>query len=350
VSVTLEQNDWTGHSLTTGVAKLLLEEVLGFTVTVVERPMGWSDPNNNSLSRLRDGFVDANLEAWTSDWPAAVAANRSHVTSVAYRDLQGRVGIYVPTWLVSAPYTNLFMGYWRPYQTRRDVIDVFRWDNTHAEVLRNWSRGWASNCEDGVYACAPGSAQWQPPHCNASGASCVPLFHANSQYTFGWVQELVRYHELNFTVYYAGEVGAHSLYKTLAYADAVGQPAIFYLWEPHPVLASGLCAPCPLSSGARHSCRTLPRYACGAPGRLCVHTCQRDATGTVQRPQCKGSVRASSIAPPAAGTRASLSPTTRASALAKGDCTATATPRTFSRSSATSRAAARSPPSFKRTS
>jgi hypothetical protein len=56
--ITLEQNDWLGHAVTTQTAALLLREVLGFNVTLLETPMNWGNDQDNSLTRLVSGQVD----------------------------------------------------------------------------------------------------------------------------------------------------------------------------------------------------------------------------------------------------------------------------------------------------
>eukprot|EP00966_Prymnesium_polylepis_P168827 3903663-Prymnesium_polylepis.1 len=108
-----------------------LEEVLGFEVGVAHTPMAWSNTNNSPLSRIRDGYIDANLETWAADWPEATVDD--YVTSRAVARLvhtyfEGRVGIYVPTKMVHA-HPELYLDYWRPYQSS-EAKDTLIWQNT----------------------------------------------------------------------------------------------------------------------------------------------------------------------------------------------------------------------------
>ena len=54
-NITLEQNQWPSHRVTTQTAAFILGEVLGFEVLIKE-------------VRLEKGDVDANLEAWEFFW------------------------------------------------------------------------------------------------------------------------------------------------------------------------------------------------------------------------------------------------------------------------------------------
>ena len=130
-SIHLEENDWLGAAVSTRTAALLLEEVLGFDVHVHSFPMVWGNASDDPLSRLQNGFVDANLEAWATDWPSERVDDytvvRNTVTKQAYTDFKGRVGIYVSHAVVEANPT-LYMDYWRPYQSR-EVKDFFVFEN-----------------------------------------------------------------------------------------------------------------------------------------------------------------------------------------------------------------------------
>ena len=125
--ITLEENDWLGAAVSTRTAALLLEEVLGFDVTVLEEPMVWSDPSNDPLSRLRDEIVHVNFEGWRADWPGSAideytVTNRT-VDKIAYTDFKGRVGFYTSRQVVQDN-AALYMDYWRPYLSR-EVKDKF---------------------------------------------------------------------------------------------------------------------------------------------------------------------------------------------------------------------------------
>ena len=50
--LTLEQNMWLGHAVTTQTAALLLREVLGFDVSVIETAINWGGDEKDPLARL----------------------------------------------------------------------------------------------------------------------------------------------------------------------------------------------------------------------------------------------------------------------------------------------------------
>jgi hypothetical protein len=68
IRLDIEQNDWLGHAVTSEVSRLILEEVLGFNVSITQTPMAFTDPTNNPLSRIANGTIDANFEAWKVDY------------------------------------------------------------------------------------------------------------------------------------------------------------------------------------------------------------------------------------------------------------------------------------------
>jgi hypothetical protein len=68
IHLNIEQNDWLGHAVSTEAGRLILEEVLGFNISITEAPMVWVNRSNNPLSRIANGSVDGNFEAWKVDY------------------------------------------------------------------------------------------------------------------------------------------------------------------------------------------------------------------------------------------------------------------------------------------
>mmetsp|Transcript_250 Transcript_250/g.460 ORF Transcript_250/g.460 Transcript_250/m.460 type:complete len:794 (-) Transcript_250:716-3097(-) len=228
--IKIEQNDWLGHAVSTQTAAIVLREIMGFNVTVVETPMTWSDPNDNPLSRLRDEKVDANLEGWRIDWPAdlveAYLAGGSVDNSV--HEFQGRVGVYTQRFVVDDN-PELFADYWRSYRGR-DVLQLF--DNPNSTFLNEKADEFGPNC-DGSYGCKPGKGVYVPPRCEPADANCVPMYHVFPDYATGWVEQLINNLALNISVYYSGG----EVYDLIRSQNAIKQAAMFYSWRPHEFLA-----------------------------------------------------------------------------------------------------------------
>jgi len=231
VTVTLEQNKWLGAQVTAQSAALLMREVLGFNVELLDVAMDWG-AQETPLTRLVDRKVDANLEAWKLDYPAALLQelvnNGSVTTSVHLFD--GRVGVYIPLSVIEDN-AGLVPEFWRSYHSK-EVLELFRFAN-NSELERR-AADWSQYCDPELYGCEPGLGRWHPSHC--LDQECVPVLRVYPWYTTGYVEQLVQNLDLNMSVYYAG-------YEAFDMAREFAEQrrgVLFYAWRPHSLLTTGL--------------------------------------------------------------------------------------------------------------
>ena len=93
----LAVNPWTGSAVDANVAKILLEEKLGYTVQLVEIDEFAQFP------ALASGELDATLEVWPSGHAenyATYITQQKTVEDLGALGVVGKIGWYVPTYLV----------------------------------------------------------------------------------------------------------------------------------------------------------------------------------------------------------------------------------------------------------
>ena len=95
--IKLAQRGWLGFELDNAVAKILLEEKMGYPVEIVEVQ---KDTMFESLAR---GETHANLEIWPSGWPDEIRSYIEVEKSVEHGGLLGvvgKVGWFIPTFVL----------------------------------------------------------------------------------------------------------------------------------------------------------------------------------------------------------------------------------------------------------
>lgn len=110
--IKLAENPWGGSSLNVNVAKILLEEQLGYPVEIV------SIDENAQWPALATGDLSASLEVWPSGHAANVAEyidGQGSVVNAGNLGVVGKIGWYVPTYVVDAhPELATWEGYTTP--------------------------------------------------------------------------------------------------------------------------------------------------------------------------------------------------------------------------------------------
>lgn len=97
IPIKLAENAWTGSSINVNVAKILLEEKLGYKVEIV------TIDENAQWAALGSGDLSASLEVW----PSGHAANMKQyidekkvVENLGPLGVVGKISWYVPTYVV----------------------------------------------------------------------------------------------------------------------------------------------------------------------------------------------------------------------------------------------------------
>ena len=187
-TIKIAHNDWLSAELNDAVAKILLEEQLGYTVDLVDA--GTSD----QWDSIKSGDLHVSLEVWPSGHPTELKdlVDQGGVENGGPLGPVGRVGWFIPTYLLTA---HPELATWEGLQDP-NVVALFRT---------------ADSGQKGRFL--GGDPNWVQ-----------------------WDQKLIDNLGLDFTVLFAGSEAAEISMLEEAYTQR--SPILFYLWEPHWVFAS----------------------------------------------------------------------------------------------------------------
>jgi glycine betaine/proline transport system substrate-binding protein len=97
MTITLAENPWTGSSVNVNVAKILLEEQLGYPVEIV------TIDENAQWAALASGDLSASLEVWPSGHAENITQfieDQQVVENLGPLGVEGKIGWYVPSYVV----------------------------------------------------------------------------------------------------------------------------------------------------------------------------------------------------------------------------------------------------------
>ena len=98
ITLKLAENPWTASSINVNIAKLLLEEQLGYTVEIV------TIDEKNQWPALATGELSASLEVWPSGHAENVKTyidEQKKVENLGPLGVVGKIGWYIPTYLLT---------------------------------------------------------------------------------------------------------------------------------------------------------------------------------------------------------------------------------------------------------
>ncbi len=96
--IKLAENNWTGSRINISVAKLLLEQALGYTVELV------TIDENQQWAALAAGDLSASLEVWPSGHAENVAKyidEQKTVVNAGALGVEGQIGWFIPTYMLT---------------------------------------------------------------------------------------------------------------------------------------------------------------------------------------------------------------------------------------------------------
>jgi glycine betaine/proline transport system substrate-binding protein len=110
IAIKLAENSWTGSSINVNVAKILLEQQLGYTVEIV------TIDENAQWAALASGDLSASLEVWPSGHADNVKTyidEQKVVENLGPLGVVGKISWYVPTYVVEQ---NPALASWEGYK------------------------------------------------------------------------------------------------------------------------------------------------------------------------------------------------------------------------------------------
>jgi glycine betaine/proline transport system substrate-binding protein len=188
ITIKLAENSWTGSSINVNVAKILLEEQLGYEVEIV------TIDERNQWPALASGDLSASLEVWPSGHGEAMQQyieDQKVVENIGELGVVGKIGWYIPTYMV----------------------------DQHPE-LATWE-GFANPDNAALFKTAESGDAGQ--------------FLAGDP---AWVQydaDIIKNLDLNLQIVQAGSEQAILAALDAAYSRQ--EPVLFYFWTPHSIHA-----------------------------------------------------------------------------------------------------------------
>ena len=283
--IILDSANWDSHYLHTWIAKILIEELLGYAVLIND---AYTDPSATSLQRMSGGEVTANVE-W---WPSSDGAYTQYVTTArTVRDegglgVIGQLGLYLTKWTVRY-YATMMLEYYRWYKS--DPLLAVPIFNSSWAYLTNPLTGLdmrmnASGelvCPDNAtlhalnltlpfpYGCTNGL--FIPPQCSFPNmtTACLVTFHPDPFLDSGSVPALIISQKLPFVVAYISDYQPYLAYL----AQVVHAPIIFFSQSPDPFLDL-YCTNPTTSSNASSVCFQRMLFASSDP------SCDGETPGT----------------------------------------------------------------------
>ncbi|HSH04715.1 MAG TPA: glycine betaine ABC transporter substrate-binding protein [Anaerolineae bacterium] len=185
-TIRLAERNWLGAQLNNAIAKILLEEELGYHVELV--PV----EGTKQFESLVQGETHANLEIWPSVWSEDMQYYIDETNSVERGNLLGvvgKVGWYVPTYLVA------------------QQPELLTWE---------------------------GLLQPEKASLFAGNEQETPVFLAGSRDWGQYDADIIHNLNLDFEVVFTGSEEA--LINEIRTAYRQQDPLLFYFWTPHPLL------------------------------------------------------------------------------------------------------------------
>lgn len=186
--INIAENDWLSAQLNDQIAKIMLEEQLGFTVNLVP------ETTAGQWDQLRQGAVHVTLEVWPSGHPDEMAKLNAGDPQLENAGLLGpnaKVGWFVPTYMLTQ---HPELATWEGYK-----------DPANVALFQSATSG-----SKGRFL--SGDPKW-----------------------VAYDQKIINNLNLNFTVEFAGSEDAELAELDNVYSKR--NPLLFYLWMPHWVLA-----------------------------------------------------------------------------------------------------------------
>ncbi|KAJ3363717.1 hypothetical protein GGF32_003754 [Allomyces javanicus] len=192
--IVLESNVWSSSNVSTYVVALLIQQVLGIDVTIVEYP-GLS----GTLARLASGESDVSLEMWPNDKAHEIRelVLRRHLIAMAGAlGYVGRISWYFPAYIADL-YSNIIFSSWGSMR-----------DPSLLQLLPRAGTTPPQRKSDGSYLCSTWYCQngeYVPPQCQgAAYSSCHEFWHVMPESSTGMNEQRILDFGLPLVIVYLG--------------------------------------------------------------------------------------------------------------------------------------------------
>jgi len=212
----------------TALAKILLDDYMGYDVEIASSAVGSS---SDGINRLATGAVHANIEVWPYEY-----SNVSKIESLGGNGLNGQKGWYIPKKVVESEYSTngRIIDHWRAFKNKA-VHKLFvppsaaiqAAGKAHCLAAPDLSAG-GTCANEGWYRPTSGN-------CNsgaATAANCASLLaHSNQPEDAATLRQLVDNlgSGLDMSILWLDD---KSLKKQVSDMKAAEKPVLFYWWTP----------------------------------------------------------------------------------------------------------------------
>ncbi|TMW65950.1 hypothetical protein Poli38472_003715 [Pythium oligandrum] len=226
-SFILEWKGWVSQRLSTMVFAIIVEELLGYKVSMYKTSDGAGMGQRMSSVGLGScAPVHANVESWYEE---KVYDNETYrAGSIGY---DGRSGVYTTTDLIKegdtvAPPNQFGADFWRDYRTSDILINRLSTEVDPAKVTVATMK---AKCPDGTLGCKDGCSQTKACSDNVlASKKCVVVLLMETYYDPGYVEAVFANNKIPARFCF---IGSDNLEQ---YVVDATDPMIFYHYEPDP--------------------------------------------------------------------------------------------------------------------
>ncbi|EQC31739.1 hypothetical protein SDRG_10529 [Saprolegnia diclina VS20] len=235
-TVILERNAWASHDVNRAVLSILLDEVVGYSVSILDTADGINCAERMSFQGLgRCTPTHVNGEVWPNGKlkTIEVFANSTKRTTTGYG---GQSGLYTLTDNVremskgsastkgsfSEPYAA---DYWRDYASVTEVINFYSMAHANLSQLVI-----PSMCPNGTLGCIDGcSKSYACTQAETQGKQCMLVAMMDPAYDVGFIQALVSNNNIPAYFCFGGDAKMRNYVTSVMHA---GGAVVFYEFQP----------------------------------------------------------------------------------------------------------------------
>ncbi|ORZ33105.1 7 transmembrane sweet-taste receptor of 3 GCPR-domain-containing protein [Catenaria anguillulae PL171] len=229
-TVVVEYDAWASANLTGYVSALLLKQVMGVNVKLMEYP-----GSRNTYVRNADGTVHVNVEVWPASKFALYNKYVRQDQTVEDLGLLGyfsKISWYINTNIADANPTLIFDS-WRSFQ-QPAVLNFFPAVGT---TTRGRNADGSLLCTPDKYSFCNSEGYYVPPQCQGNlRSTCREYWHPDPSYSQGENEQRILSLGLKLVVVYIGLDRFEDIFAQCAQQSAYG--CVGYWWKPEQIISA----------------------------------------------------------------------------------------------------------------